>query len=139
MPLFARGLASLFASRPKTIGLAVNREGGRRLASRLGDMSPGDTGYLERQLWNSGITENVEDDVWYTNFVSSNIEAIKYQFDTQSLFVKFWGGGEYQYLGVPIELAHEFINWTGSKGRFFYENIRGTPEQEPLFPFIKIS
>lgn len=55
---------------------------------------------------------------WIDTPESSHVEAIKYEPDTQDLFVRFSDdGSEYQYKDVPQQVWEE-LQASGSKGRF---------------------
>lgn len=54
---------------------------------------------------------------------SSNIEAIGYDIDNQTLNIDFKGTGIYNYSNFPKELFDEFASST-SKGSFFHRKIR---------------
>jgi hypothetical protein len=62
---------------------------------------------------------------------SSNIQAIGYDKDSQTLHVKFVGNNVYEYAAVPQELFESFSG-SESKGKFFAANIRGR------FQFLKL-
>ena len=55
---------------------------------------------------------------------SSDIHAIGYDAETQTLEVEFIKGAVYQYTGVPAN-EHEAIMNADSKGRYFNANIKG--------------
>jgi hypothetical protein len=55
---------------------------------------------------------------------SSDIHAIGYDAETQTLEVEFIKGAVYQYTGVPPN-EHEAIMNADSKGRYFNANIKG--------------
>lgn len=52
---------------------------------------------------------------------SSNLEAIGYR--GTSLFVRFKGGGVYEYAGVPSDLYHEGLK-ADSPGSWFRNSVR---------------
>ena len=54
---------------------------------------------------------------------SSNIVAIGYENETQTLEIEFHGGRVYQYYGVP-ESMYDQLMQTSSKGKFFHMYIR---------------
>lgn len=54
---------------------------------------------------------------------STAISDIRYEDERQKLFVRFEGGGEYVYVGVPGEVHRSFIE-ADSRGRFFADQIR---------------
>lgn len=54
---------------------------------------------------------------------SSNVSAIGYDADTQTLGIKFSSGTVYHYAGVPKDVYDDFVN-AESIGRFFAMNIR---------------
>jgi hypothetical protein len=55
---------------------------------------------------------------------SSNINAIGYDSDTQTLTVEFKSGGTYEYYDVP-ESEFESLRTASSVGQYFQNNIRG--------------
>lgn len=54
---------------------------------------------------------------------STAISDIRYEDERQKLFVRFEGGDEYVYVGVPGEVHRSFVA-ADSKGRFFVSEIR---------------
>lgn len=54
---------------------------------------------------------------------SSNIEAITFDPDTDTLTVEFRDGSSYDYLNVPVQVYRAFQR-AGSAGEFFYRQIR---------------
>lgn len=54
---------------------------------------------------------------------SAVISDIRYENERQKLFVRFEGGGEYVYVGVPGEVHRSFVE-AESRGRFFADQIR---------------
>lgn len=60
----------------------------------------------------------------FAPFTSSNIQAIRYDLETQVLQVTFNNGGMYEYYGVPSRLAEEFER-AESKGGFLAANVKG--------------
>lgn len=62
---------------------------------------------------------------------STDIRAIGYDADSQTLEVEFNSGGVYQYSGVsPGE--HDGIMAADSKGKYFHANIKNR------YPFVKL-
>ena len=59
-----------------------------------------------------------------TPVTSSNIRAIGYDSDNQTLEVEFNYGAVYQYSGVPQE-EHEGMMHADSKGKYLNANIKG--------------
>ena len=54
---------------------------------------------------------------------SSNVKAVGYDADRQTLEVEFWNGGVYQYYGVPDQIHTQFMQ-ASSKGRFLHYYIK---------------
>jgi hypothetical protein len=54
---------------------------------------------------------------------SSNISAIGYETETQTLEIEFLSGGVYQYAGVSVEEYEALMN-ADSKGKYFHANIK---------------
>lgn len=54
---------------------------------------------------------------------STNIRAIGYELETQTLEVEFYSGGIYKYSGVPESIFQGLMQAT-SKGSYFHDHIR---------------
>lgn len=54
---------------------------------------------------------------------STAISDIRYEDERRKLFVRFEGGQEYVYVGVPGEVHRSFLE-ADSRGRFFSDQIR---------------
>lgn len=54
---------------------------------------------------------------------SSNIAAVHYDDDKQTLVIDFKGGGSYEYKDVPKSVAEQFEK-EPSAGKYFYKAIR---------------
>jgi len=54
---------------------------------------------------------------------SSNIDAVGYKRDDNTLRVEFKGGSTYDYFKVPEDVHRQFIN-SASKGQFLHQNIK---------------
>ena len=63
----------------------------------------------------------------WTDVDSSNIEAIGFDDEDDSLFVRFNSGQEYVYYNVPEETFEAFKD-ADSKGKFLNEHVKGTYE-----------
>ena len=66
-----------------------------------------------------------------TPVTSSDINAIGYDPETQTLEVEFVKGGVYQYTSVPSS-EHEAIMNADSKGKYLNANIKGR------YPYTKL-
>ena len=55
--------------------------------------------------------------------VSSNLSAVGYKRETQTLYVEFNGGGLYRYDDVPEQVYIQLMS-AGSHGSFFARNIK---------------
>ncbi|MES2826764.1 MAG: KTSC domain-containing protein [Bacteroidota bacterium] len=55
---------------------------------------------------------------------SSNIAAIGYDPNSQTLEIEFLNGGVYQYFDVPQHVQEELMN-AGSQGQYLAQNIKG--------------
>lgn len=64
---------------------------------------------------------------------SSNIAAVGYHPETQTLHVKFKGGAHYSHAGVSSE-AHTAFMASESKGKHYNATFKGKPE----FPHTKM-
>lgn len=70
---------------------------------------------------------------------SSNVEAARYLWDSETLEVSFKGeDGHYQYFGVPINIATQFLT-TDSPGRLVWDRlrIRGT-KTGTQYPYVRL-
>ena len=54
---------------------------------------------------------------------SSNINALSYDEEENSIYVRFHSGGEYKYLNVPYYVFRDFLS-AASKGKFFFWRIK---------------
>ena len=54
----------------------------------------------------------------YVRVRSSNIESVGYEEHSQTLGVRFYGGGEYHYSGVPRRVYEGLLS-ASSVGRYF--------------------
>ena len=66
-----------------------------------------------------------------TSVSSSNISAIGYEAETQTLEVEFLNGSIYQYAGVSVDVYEVMMN-ADSKGKYLNANIKGR------YPFTKL-
>jgi len=67
---------------------------------------------------------------------SSNILAVGYDFDTETLAVEFKGSGRYHYEGVAPAIYAGFFDpevYGGSVGGYFHRAVRGK------FPSVKLA
>jgi len=58
-----------------------------------------------------------------TEVESSNIASIGYNSQTNSLFITFVSGKEYEYYDVPFEV-YEGLRDADSVGSYFWKNVR---------------
>ena len=63
--------------------------------------------------------------------VSSNLESVGYNTETEELYVKFKGSGTYKYSGVPVSTYNDLLS-AGSAGKYFHSNVRN------VFPYEKV-
>jgi KTSC domain len=66
-----------------------------------------------------------------TSVTSSNIRAVDYDSDSETLELEFTDGSVYQYTGVP-QGEHEALMSADSKGKYFHGNIKGR------YPYVKL-
>lgn len=76
---------------------------------------------FSQQTW-SPQTSNSDNRGWVP-VVSSNIKAISYDKNSDTLAVKFVDNDVYEYSNVPSAIYSAFLI-APSKGRFFHQNIR---------------
>lgn len=55
---------------------------------------------------------------------SSNLAAVGYDPETQTLAIEFKSGGTYEYYDVPQQVFDGLLS-AGSLGQYFQSNIRG--------------
>ncbi|KKN03094.1 hypothetical protein LCGC14_1111210 [marine sediment metagenome] len=60
----------------------------------------------------------------WTDVDSSNLAAIGYDEEDNSLFVRFNSGQEYVYYDVPVDIFEAFKD-AESKGKYLNEHIKG--------------
>lgn len=60
-----------------------------------------------------------------TNVDSSNVAAVGFDEDSQTLQVEFKNGATYQYFDVP-EIIFEGLRDAGSPGQFLNQQVKGT-------------
>ena len=63
---------------------------------------------------------------------SDAVRAIRYDPERRRLVVRFEGGGEYAFVGVPGEVHRSFAG-AASKAQFFAEQVRGR------YPYNKLA
>ena len=65
------------------------------------------------------------DDQWHY-VTSSNIDAFKYELETQELSIQFHGGRIYKYFRIPPWMVAGLAT-ASSPGGWFHQNLRGAP------------
>lgn len=73
------------------------------------------------------------DDIQMNLVTSSNIAQVGYRESDQTLRVSFKSGGTYDYPGVSMERAKEFMT-SNSIGKYYHTNIKGKYEGVKLEP-----
>lgn len=73
----------------------------------------------------------------YLFVVSSNLSAIAYNKKTNHLEIEFKGGSVYRYANVPYRTYKGLAN-AGSKGKYFWRNIRGLKGREPIYSYSRL-
>lgn len=63
--------------------------------------------------------------------ISSDLRAVGYNFQTQTLYVDFHSGGRYTYSGVPAS-EHSALMTANSVGKYFAAHIKN------VYPFQRI-
>lgn len=77
---------------------------------------------------------------YWLPFHSTNVRAVKYDIDSQKMFIEFKGkGGPYEYDGISKEKAMTFLQ-AGSKGGWVWDNlrVRGSKTKHQV-PYRKVS
>ena len=67
----------------------------------------------------------------WTQVNSLHLSHVAYDDTDQVLGIRFQDGSEYQYHNVPMQLIEQLMR-SGSKGRFFREQIKGKFEFERI-------
>lgn len=62
---------------------------------------------------------------------SSNVSAVGYDPESQTMHVEFKGGSRYEYAGVPPE-THAELMQAQSIGRHLHERIKGAHQHKRL-------
>ena len=62
---------------------------------------------------------------------SSNVAAVGYDPDTQTLHVEYRNGGRYEYAGVPPD-SHAELMASDSIGRHLHTRIKGVHQHKKL-------
>lgn len=65
-----------------------------------------------------------QDQLTWQPLASSNVDAAAYDANSQTLYIRFIGGGEYTYYGVP-QATYDGLLQTGSPGRYVNQFIKG--------------
>ena len=80
----------------------------------------------------------IADNVWFEDFASSNVKAIKYDSERSILTIMFWSGAIYDYYDVPEGEVLDFLN-APSKGEWVWENIRGGAPGNDLYAYVRVA
>jgi len=80
----------------------------------------------------------IPDNVWFEDFSSTNVKAIKYDSERSVLTIMFWSGAIYDYYDVPEDAVMDFLNAT-SKGEWVWENIRGGAPGNDRYAYVRVS
>lgn len=67
----------------------------------------------------------------YVPVTSSNVAALAYSNETQTLGVKFLNGSEYHYQNVPSDVYTNMLS-AESVGKFLHQNVKG------IYPYQKV-
>jgi hypothetical protein len=98
--------------------------GGCSCQPSSGNVHPGFSAYSSVKPQSpTPVTQPTKTDSDWIMVVSSNIAAIKYDDESETLSVRFKDGDEYEYFDVPSGLYDDFMS-ASSKGRFFHQNIK---------------
>jgi hypothetical protein len=134
------GLWELFKRlvKPQTLTKLINKYGEEGLKKLLAENENGEAGIRAT----ADAIEKAEDDfgnnTWFGGFDSSNINQIRYDAETSTMGVMFNSGAIYDYYDVPRSVALEFITWPGSKGVWFWNNIRGGSAKTSNYAYAKV-
>jgi hypothetical protein len=88
-------------------------------------------GYIPTSV-SATLRQTLNPDTLMVEVSSSNVKAIGYNPDSQTLFVDFHSGSRYVYVGVPQAMHDEFLA-APSIGGFFNHNIKGCFQSDRLF------
>ena len=123
--------------KPQTLTKLINKHGEEGLKKLLSENENGEAGIRAT----ADALEKAEDDfgnnTWFGGFDSSNINQIRYDAESSTMGVMFNGGAIYEYYDVPRSVAYEFVTWPGSKGKWFWQHIRGGTAKGSNYAYAK--
>jgi len=116
--------------KPQTLTKLINRHGEDGLKRLLAENENGERGIRATAEAIEATEDDFGNNTWFGGFDSSNINQIRYNAETSTMGVMFNSGAVYDYYNVPRSVAYEFVTWPGSKGKWFWNNIRvpGNPK-----------
>jgi len=128
--------------RPQTLTKLISKYGEDRLRELLAETA--------EERGEAGIRDfahdvDLEEDsklngTWSSGFNSSNIDRIRWISgldSTGTMEVQFLNGSVYQYYDVPQSVFLDFWNYAGSKGKWFWQHIRGGSAKTSNYAYAK--
>jgi len=112
---------------PQTLTKLINKYGEDRLRELLAETAEerGEAGIRATAEAMEAAEDDFGNNTWFGGFDSSNINQIRYDAQTSTMGVMFNSGAIYEYYDVPRSVAYDFVTWPGSKGKWFWQHIRG--------------
>jgi len=126
--------------RPQTLTKLINKYGEDRLRELLAETAEerGEAGIRATAEAMEAAEDDFGNNTWFGGFDSSNINQIRYDAQTSTMGVMFNSGAIYEYYDVPRSVAYDFVTWPGSKGKWFWQHIRGGSAKTSNYAYAKI-
>jgi len=125
---------------PQTLTKLINKYGEDRLRELLAETAEekGEAGIRATAEAMEAAEDDFGNNTWFGGFDSSNINQIRYDAQTSTMGVMFNSGAIYEYYDVPRSVAYDFVTWPGSKGKWFWQHIRGGSAKTSNYAYAKI-
>jgi len=125
---------------PQTLTKLINKYGEDRLRELLAETAEerGEAGIRATAEAMEAAEDDFGNNTWFGGFDSSNINQIRYDAQTSTMGVMFNSGAIYEYYDVPRSVAYDFVTWPGSKGKWFWQHIRGGNAKTSNYAYAKI-
>jgi len=126
--------------KPQTLSKLVALHGEGRLRELLAETASesGEAGLRATARAMDEAEDDFGGNKWLGGFDSSNINQIRYDAQTSTMGVMFNSGAVYEYYDVPRSVALEFATWPGSKGKWFWQHIRGGSAKASNYAYSKV-
>jgi hypothetical protein len=125
---------------PQSLNKLIATYGEARLKELLAQTAAesGEAGIRATAKAMEAAQDDFGNNTWFGGFDSSNINQIRYDAKTSTMGVMFNNGSIYEYYDVPRSVAYTFVTWPGSKGKWFWDNIRGGNPKTHNYAYAKI-